>query len=31
MNKDLMRVIQTAMETVKKHLMIRTYEFGNYP
>ena len=31
MNKDVMRVIQTVMETVKKHLMIRTYEFGNYP
>ena len=31
MNKDVMRVIQTAIETVKKHLMICTYEFGNYP
>ena len=29
--KDVMRAIQTAMETVKKHLMIQTYEFGNYP
>ena len=30
MNKDMMRAIQTAIEAVKKHLMIRTYEFGNY-
>ena len=30
MNKDVMRAIQTAIETVKKHLMIQTYEFGNY-
>ena len=29
--KDVMRAIQTTMETVKKHLMIQTYEFGNYP
>ena len=31
MNKDVIRAIQTTIETVKKHLMIRTYEFGNYP
>ena len=30
MNKDVMIVILKAIETVKKHLMIRTYKFGNY-
>ena len=29
--QGVMRAIQTAMETVKKHLMIQTYKFGNYP
>ena len=31
MNKDVMRAMQIVMETVKKHLIIRTYKFGNYP
>ena len=31
MNKDVMRAIHIEIETVKKHLMIWTYEFGNYP
>ena len=31
MNKNWMRAIQTTTMTVKKHLMIWTYKFGNYP
>ena len=31
MNKNWMRAIQTVTITVKKRLMIQTYEFGNDP